>query len=188
MSDHLRAVLRRSFDGRAWHGPALAEALAGVDARAALARPVADAHTIWELTHHIAAWAREVARRLDTGEAAMPADGDWPDPVTETDPDRLDAAWSAMRRRLDDARDELLAALGRLPAERLDERVSDLSDPALGGRVTYAQMLIGLAEHNAYHGGQIVLLRRLIDGTRLSGYGGGEASSVPPDPSTITES
>src|SRR5271169_5472946 len=48
--------LRRAFDGDAWHGPALLELLADVDAAAAAATPLADAHSIWELVLHVAAW------------------------------------------------------------------------------------------------------------------------------------
>ena len=75
----LRSVLRRSFDGHSWHGPSLADVLDGVDARAALAHPVAGAHSIWELTHHLMAWTREVTRRLEGQPAGMPREGDWPE-------------------------------------------------------------------------------------------------------------
>ena len=157
----LRAVLRRSFDGGAWHGPALADALAGVDARSALARPVAGAHSIGELTHHLAAWTREVARRLDGAPAAMPREGDWPAPLApEAD---VDAAWRALREELAAARDALLAAVERFPAARLNERVGTGEDPALGEGTTFGAMLAGLAEHNAYHGGQIVVLKRAAE-------------------------
>ena len=49
--------LQRAFQGKAWHGPSLKEALAGITADQAAARPVGNAHSIWELTHHIGAWA-----------------------------------------------------------------------------------------------------------------------------------
>jgi uncharacterized damage-inducible protein DinB len=171
-------ALRRSFDGGAWHGPALADALDGVDARAALARPIADGHTIWELTHHVAAWTREVARRLGGAPPRAPVEGDWPAPRADAD----EAAWAALRAELTAARDAVLAALAAFPAERLDERVAAGGDASLGALATWGQMVVGLAEHNAYHGGQIVLLRRMVDGTRLGGYG------PRPDDATITES
>jgi uncharacterized damage-inducible protein DinB len=178
MLNDLTKVLRRSYDGRAWHGPALTEALAGVDAAAAAARPIADAHTIAELVHHVAAWTREVARRLGGAPPRMPVEGDWPDPSVPMDA----ARWERLRAELAEARGALVAALGAFPAERLGERVGDVSEAALGGASTFAQTVIGLAEHNAYHGGQVVLLRRLIDGGRLTGYG------PTPDAATITES
>ena len=83
-----------------------------------------------------------------------------------------------MRASLDEARGELLAALAELPADRLDDRVRELQlDGSPGGEVTMRLMLIGLAEHNAYHGGQIALLRRALTPT-----------PPPRDPAAITES
>jgi hypothetical protein len=38
--------LKRAVGGDAWHGPALMETLLGVDATAAAARPISNAHTI----------------------------------------------------------------------------------------------------------------------------------------------
>jgi hypothetical protein len=46
----LEEQLRRSFEGGAWHGPAVGEVLAGVSPQAAAARPITGAHSIWELT------------------------------------------------------------------------------------------------------------------------------------------
>ena len=46
------------------------EVLAGVTARQAAARPIAAAHSIWEITAHIAVW-EEVVRRGLGGEAAV---------------------------------------------------------------------------------------------------------------------
>ena len=48
--------LRRMYEGPAWHGPALLEALAGVTADQAGERPIAGAHTVHELVAHLAAW------------------------------------------------------------------------------------------------------------------------------------
>ena len=56
--------LRRAFYGSAWHGPAVLELVKDVDAKAAAARPIADAHSIWELLLHIEAWDRAGLIRL----------------------------------------------------------------------------------------------------------------------------
>lgn len=41
--------LRRSFEGEAWHGPSVLEALGGVSPDEANQHPITDAHSIWEL-------------------------------------------------------------------------------------------------------------------------------------------
>jgi len=63
--------LRRAFDGSAWHGPAVLELLADVDAATAAARPIAGVHSIWELLLHIAVWDNAGMVRL-TGKKWQP--------------------------------------------------------------------------------------------------------------------
>lgn len=158
--------------GDAWHGPAMLEAAARFDAAGASARPIPGAHTAWELLLHVAAWTREVARRLDGSVAALPAPGDFP-PVP-TGAGATGEAWTAAQ---DDARQavaELLAQVaaceptlvGRLhaPVPRPDDGTADgaTADDALGVRHSYLGMLVGVAAHHAYHAGQLVLLHRAL--------------------------
>ena len=60
-------------------------------------------------------------------------------------------------RALGDPDEEALAAL---PPARLDAVVGGERDAPLGAGVTYRVMLHGVAQHDAYHGGQMSLLRR----------------------------
>ena len=55
--------IRRTFEGAAWHGDPLLKILAGVNAATATAHPINNAHSIWELVLHIAAWDDIVRRR-----------------------------------------------------------------------------------------------------------------------------
>src|SRR5579859_8084280 len=80
--------LRRAFYGEAWHGPALIELLADVDACTAAARPLANAHSIWELVLHVAAWDNAAIIRLD-GEKCQPTGSDNFPPVSKP----TEAAW-----------------------------------------------------------------------------------------------
>ena len=67
--------LRRAFYGGAWHGDSLFEILTGVTAAQAAARPIRNAHSIWELVLHISAWDAAVRRRM-TGVAVQPSDAE----------------------------------------------------------------------------------------------------------------
>ena len=64
--------------GDAWHGPALAGLLRGVSARTASARPIASAHTIWELVLHVTAWTDVFRRRIEGEALEEPEAGDFP--------------------------------------------------------------------------------------------------------------
>jgi uncharacterized damage-inducible protein DinB len=56
--------LRRAFEGNAWHGPAMREILADVTAPGAAAKPLAEAHSIWDIVLHMTVWEDVVRRRL----------------------------------------------------------------------------------------------------------------------------
>ena len=148
----ITAVLERSVAGDPWHGPSLAALLADMTADEAARRPIAGAHPILEIVLHVAAWAEEVGARLAGGPPGDPAAGDWP----------LPCPWDQAHARLAAAHAGLLRRLASFPDERLGERFGGERVPALGTGVTYAEMAIGVAEHNAYHGGQIALLKRAL--------------------------
>jgi len=147
----------RSQSGDAWHGPAVGELVRGIAALDAAAHPVAGAHSIWEIVLHVAGWRREVARRLATGTLQPPEAGDWP-----AVPAVSEAAWEGAVAGLDGATEAVLDALATFPGVRLGEPAGDVRDPALGSGVTWGAMLRGLAQHDAYHGGQIAILKRAL--------------------------
>jgi uncharacterized damage-inducible protein DinB len=148
--------LERAYDGDPWHGPSLATVLNGVDAQRAAARPIARAHSIWELVLHLTSWTREVARRLRGASPAAPLEGDWPAVPQAASDDE----WKRALAGLAAANRDLVAAVGDCSPEQLERRVGNTRDPALGSGQTYGAMVRGLAQHHAYHGGQIILLRR----------------------------
>lgn len=152
--------LHRMYHGDAWHGPSLSDALSGVSAAQAAARPLAGGHTIYELTHHVAAWMDEVHHRLLGHPPGSPADGDFPPPDARVD----DAAWQAVRERLGARHEAVMAAVAGFDPARLDTLVdpSSRGQPGTGG--TFYALLHGLVQHNAYHAGQILLLRRGLEG------------------------
>jgi uncharacterized damage-inducible protein DinB len=155
MLSALTADLRRIYEGNAWHGPSVLDAIDGVTADQAAKRPLAGAHSIYELTHHVAAWIGEVTSRLQGNAPGMPADGDFPPTDLRVD----DTAWSDVRARLERRQAELLEALSSFDEHRLDEPV-DPGNKGVDGPVTYRALLSGLAQHSAYHAGQIVVLKK----------------------------
>ncbi len=147
---HLADQLERGFRGGAWHGPAVAEALDGVDAAAAAERPCDAAHSIWQIVHHIGVWI-DVARRRIEGEPLdqVPEEVDWPSRLGSSE-----AEWRAEVEALEEAHRRLHAAVKGLDDSRLDDPVGG-SDPTVRG------MVCGLLQHNAYHAGQIVMLKKV---------------------------
>jgi hypothetical protein len=147
--------LERIFDGDPWYGPSTLEVLRGLAADEAAHRPIPQAHTIWEIALHLASWNREVARRLRTGAARDPEDGDWPE-MPEPSPEN----WRWTVERVEASYRELIAQARRFPAARLDETVGEERDRPLGSGVSFYVHLHGIVQHCAAHTAQMSLLRK----------------------------
>jgi uncharacterized damage-inducible protein DinB len=141
--------LRNAFEGEAWHGPAVLELLADVDAATAAAHRLPDVHSIWELALHIAAWDDAVNRRIVLRKALQLNDA-------ENFPAVLDmsaAAWKKAVAHVKKKHAELLRTVTALPDQRLTERVP-------GKKYDIRFMLEGVAQHELYHAGQIAILKK----------------------------
>jgi hypothetical protein len=149
----LLATIDGAFAGRGWHGTTLSGSLRGLTPAQALCRPASGRHCVWEIVLHTAYWKYAVRCRL-TG--ARPAGGfprspaNWPAaPVTATM-----SAWRADVRLLRTMHAELRAAVAALPPRRLAARTPS-------GAWRMAELIHGAAAHDAYHTGQIQLIKRL---------------------------
>jgi uncharacterized damage-inducible protein DinB len=140
--------LKNIHEGDAWHGPALKEILTGVTATQAASRPLPNAHSIWELVLHIAAWENVFLNRLSGRPMNEPDVGDFP-PVTETN----DAAWQKTLTKLDESHRELIDKISAVMDEQAIVPGKDYS---------VAYMLRGIVRHHVYHAGQIMLLKKAI--------------------------
>lgn len=149
--------LERIAEGDPWYGPNIDQVLADIITTDAAAHPIPNAHSIWEITLHLTAWVREVQRRLQLGIWQMPEEGDWPAPAALSP-----ANWSAAVNALNEAHTLLAEELARFPEGRLDESLGETRDHAMGSGQTYRQMLHGLLQHDAYHLGQISLLKKAL--------------------------
>ncbi|NOT09821.1 MAG: DinB family protein [Gemmatimonadales bacterium] len=140
--------------GQAWHGgPTPVGALRGVTAAAARWRPHPKRHSIWELALHAAYWKYAVRRRLLGGEiGGFPrSPANWPELPTAPNA----RAWEADKALLAAEHRLLLQAIERFPGARLGR--------SAGGRKrwTWGDLIVGIAMHDAYHAGQIQMLKRL---------------------------
>src|SRR5258708_22266023 len=113
--------IERTVTGPMWHGPALVDVLAGVDAKRARTHPVAGAHSIWEIVLHITAWA-DIARQRIRGEATgdPTPEQDWP-PVSDADAD-----WPRAVERLNESHRKLAADTQSLDDAQLNALVPGL--------------------------------------------------------------
>ena len=144
--------LDNAFHGRGWQGTTLLGALRGVTARTALFRPGKGRRCIWEHAIHAAYWKYVVRRTLAPreGDSFQRTPSNWPAVPREPD----ETAWKRDIALLKDAHADLRAAVAGFDAARLGE-------PAGGRKFSYLTYIVGAAAHDAYHTGQIQLLKRL---------------------------
>lgn len=132
--------IRRSVFGDAWHGPSLLENLESVTGGGRIEQTVRHA-TVWmKLTD-------EAIAGKPMPPWPFPSDfpmKDWPEATGEL---------AIAVQDLQAVTESLVRSTTAFPDTRLDETVP-------GRDHTFYHQLSGIAQHNAYHGGQIALLKK----------------------------
>ena len=144
----IQELHREAFEGGAWHGPSLLQLLRDIPVDRAAAKPIAHAHSIWEIVLHTAAWQDAVLKRLSGQAVDLIGDEDWP-PVI----DNSESAWKQTIQGLKDGH------------KKLADRIATLTDADLPNKVpgrdhSVYKTLHGLIQHNLYHAGQIAILKK----------------------------
>jgi uncharacterized damage-inducible protein DinB len=84
-------------------------------------------------------------------------EGDWPAPVGQSEDD-----WTRDVANFMDANRRLVQKVATLSEGELHAPPPEGRDRAAGSGVTHDVLLHGLAQHHAYHAGQIALLKKLL--------------------------
>jgi uncharacterized damage-inducible protein DinB len=150
-SFRLADQIRRAFEGNAWHGDSILELLADVNAKTASTRPIKSAHSIWEILLHIAAWDDAVRRRIGGTVVNLSDEQNFP-AIKDTSA----AAWSQAIESTKSTHNELIKAVAAFPDSRLAEQVPGKTQ----NYYNFFYMFSGIVQHELYHAGQIVMLKK----------------------------
>jgi len=150
-SVRLADQIRRAFEGNAWHGDSLLELVADVNPKTAAAKPIKNAHSIWELLLHITAWDDAVRRRAG-GETVDPSD----EQNFPSVKDVSEAAWRQAIESMKHTHNELIKAVAAFPDSRLQDQVPGKTEKYHN----FFYMFSGIVQHELYHAGQIALLKK----------------------------
>ncbi|GAB2821634.1 hypothetical protein GCM10027043_23020 [Ferruginibacter profundus] len=135
--------------GDCWIGTNFKETLHGVDSAMASDAILSNNNSIWQLTAHITYWRTTVVNRL-TGSDNPPPFKDFLLPA------RLDdASWKQTLYDFEAAYHSLRTALHTIKDEQLDK-------PSPREGQTFYQLIMGCLQHDAYHLGQMMLLKKNI--------------------------
>ncbi len=150
--ERIEDQLKRAHEGVAWHGPHLQELLSGIKAEQALAKPIANTHSIWEIVYHIATWENVVRLRLIGETPEVPDEENFP-----TIADKSEEAWQETLTRLGTANRQLRQAVLSADENRLNDPIMSME-----GMPTTYRTLHGAVEHTLYHAGQIALIKNAL--------------------------
>ncbi|HUJ31736.1 MAG TPA: DinB family protein [Candidatus Acidoferrum sp.] len=148
LREHLRRVLSWGEGHVTWKA-----AVAGVPAKSRGVKPAGAPHSLWELLEHarLAQWdILEFSRDPKHVSPDFP-DGYWP--TTPAPPS--DAAWEKSVKAFESDTE----AMGRLVADPKTDLLAPI--PHGSGRTILREALLA-ADHNAYHLGQFVLVRKML--------------------------
>jgi uncharacterized damage-inducible protein DinB len=148
--DRLISLFDKLYQGSPWIDVNIKETLKDITAVQASKRVLKDCNTIWEITNHLVQWRLNVLQRVQGKIMTTPAHN-YIQRITENS----DEAWAATLDQFSDTQEEWNRFLLALKEEDL-EKVYPVNE------MTYYEHIQGIIQHDAYHLGQIVLLKKLL--------------------------
>jgi len=139
--------------GKTWHGQSVWETLQNISAEEAAAHPIPESHSIWDYLLHLINWRDYAIRTLLDDQpyiVELNTEKDWTT-ITDFSPE----AWQAALELYKNSTDELSEAIKILDDSKLEEIVP-------GHKFTFYTLLHGVIQHDIYHSGQIILLKKML--------------------------
>ncbi len=133
--------------------PPVKSALARLNPKDRAVRPVEAAHSIWEVLEHMRIAQEDILRYTLDPEWKSPRwpKGYWPEPGKKPGT----AGWNSTVKRF-------FADLDELRTLVRDRKLDLTAEIPHGEGRTYLRQVLLAADHNAYHTGQIILIRKLL--------------------------
>jgi uncharacterized damage-inducible protein DinB len=143
----LEKTIRNALSGKGSH-LATKTLFAGLDWKAAGARPQGVRHSVFQLLNHMTYWQDWVVKWLDGANPRIPkhASGGWPGSAGP-------ASAGEWQRAVRDFQNGLA---------KLDRQSREADLLTTRGKRTRLGMLRAIASHNSYHAGQVAVLRQIL--------------------------
>ena len=149
-SKRISNLYQSIYNGNPWLEVTLADTLAEITASQAYKKINPNLNTIWEIVNHLIQWRRTILSRVQ-GEVVNAPDHNYFVPVL----DSSEAAWEQSLQSLAKSQ-ELWNAF----FESFDD--ADFAKIYANNGHTYYEHLHGIIQHDVYHLGQIVILKKLL--------------------------
>lgn len=153
-SEAIALHVTEAYEGNSWSDVCVKDIVEDIQYREAVAITAASTNTMASILHHIMFYNKAICQRLRGEEPYInDANGfDLPPLKNEND-------WKRLINDAMDAASEMAEAIRKFPQEKLFEE-----NPV--GKGTFYKKFHGVIEHNYYHLGQIMILKKLIRSTQ----------------------
>jgi uncharacterized damage-inducible protein DinB len=146
----LKKLLSDHFDGSPWMDVNIIDTLKNIPASQA-AKKINNLNSIWQIVNHMIAWRETNLERLK-GEIIPSPENNFIEDIKDTS----EEAWQVTLKKMDRSQHNLLSFLS-------SAKDSMLEKVYITNGHTYYEHLQGILQHDAYHLGQIVLLKKLLE-------------------------
>ncbi len=137
------------FDGDPWLEINMKQTLNDITEKEA-AHQVGNLNSIWQIVNHVIAWRETLLKRIQNENVVTPQNN-FIEPVLDVSA----PAWAETLARLQLSQDRLLLYLSQQSRLSMDELLN-------GGSYSRWELIQGILQHDVYHLGQIVLIKKLI--------------------------
>lgn len=151
LKEHLAEQFTACYDKNTWF-VALKNTLEGVTANEAVWKPVISDNSIWETVSHLNYYNFAYVERFNGVDHEYDVDDN---DATFVAGEATEEAWKAEIARLDAIMTEFRDLIKNAADSKFDEPVSETN------KASWATLISNINAHNAYHAGQILLLRKL---------------------------
>jgi uncharacterized damage-inducible protein DinB len=149
-SKQISLLFQDLYSGNPWIDVSIIGTLNDITAEQAAKKIAPNFNSIWEIVNHLINWRLNVLKRVN-GEIIETPPNNYIVPIKEIS----DSAWKETLNRLEDSQKKWIIYL-----KNFDEK--NFQKIYLQNNLSYYEHIHGIIQHDAYHLGQIVLLKKYI--------------------------
>jgi uncharacterized damage-inducible protein DinB len=146
----VQKLLNDHYDGVPWIDITIMGTLRSITAKQAAAK-IGELNSIWQIVNHMIACREALIARVKDKPVAYP-DGNYISEIKNTTP----KAWKDTLKKFEKSQKNIISFLNR-SNDPLLEKISPTSE------YSYYELVLAILQHDTYHIGQIVLIKKMLD-------------------------
>lgn len=148
--NRIKKLLSDHYKGVPWIDITIMGTLKSISAKQAAAK-MGELNSIWQIVNHMISWREALIARVKDKPVAYPDDNYIAEIIITTP-----KAWKDTLKKFEKSQKNIISFLNR-SKEPLLEKISPTSG------YSYYELVLAILQHDTYHIGQIVLMRKMLD-------------------------